>query len=375
MFTTGTKLLIGSAVAAAVFALLYGVTQEGILGTIGLTSAAIALALLAAVNTYGRDANVSAMDPDAFEASAAAQATARNSLWPFVVALGATTVTLGLVTTRAFFVIGMVVIVAGALEWIVQAWAERASADGAFNRDARERLIDPLELPIAGAAGAGIVVYAFSRVMLGLPSKSSTIVAFAVAGALVLAVGAIVGFARNASKATLAGTFSLVAVALVAGGAVAGLNGERDTHPHHTPGDLAAEDECGPEETAADEDASQSVAGKSNVAAEITYTGEALEAEVPGVEGFTTLTLPRSNPSNVLFHNSSGAPARLVVELHPAVDDDGAPLGPERLCTALVEDGGTQFLTVVFDRPSFAVDGGFAFTVAGSDASLGVVVP
>src|SRR5690606_36060566 len=147
-------------------------------------------------------------------------ATARNSLWPFVVALGATTVTLGLVTTRAFFVIGMVVIVAGALEWIVQAWAERASADGAFNRDARERLIDPLELPIAGAAGAGIVVYAFSRVMLGLPSKSSTIVAFAVAGALVLAVGAIVGFARNASKATLAGTFSLVAVALVAGGAV-----------------------------------------------------------------------------------------------------------------------------------------------------------
>ena len=47
MFTTGSKLLIGSAFAAAVFATIYGVTQEGSLGTIGLISAAVGLALLA----------------------------------------------------------------------------------------------------------------------------------------------------------------------------------------------------------------------------------------------------------------------------------------------------------------------------------------
>ena len=40
MFTTGSKLLIGSAFAAALFALVYGVTQDGTLGTLGLISAA-----------------------------------------------------------------------------------------------------------------------------------------------------------------------------------------------------------------------------------------------------------------------------------------------------------------------------------------------
>ena len=108
MFTTGTKLLVGSAVAAALFALVYGVTQGGTLGTIGLLSAAAGLALLAGINTWFRDSNVSAMDTDAFETSAAAQATARPSVWPLLAAIGATTVALGVTTFRAIFVIGLI---------------------------------------------------------------------------------------------------------------------------------------------------------------------------------------------------------------------------------------------------------------------------
>ena len=75
MFTTGSKLLIGSAAASAVFAVVYGVAQGGALGTIGLISAAVALAGLAGLNVYVRDSNVSAMDHEAFESSAAAQAS------------------------------------------------------------------------------------------------------------------------------------------------------------------------------------------------------------------------------------------------------------------------------------------------------------
>ena len=111
MFTTGSKLLIGSAFAAALFALVYGVTQDGSLGTIGLISAAVGLALLAAINVFARDSNVSAMEPEAFESSAAARNSARPSLWPLLTALGATTVTLGLITNRTFFVLGMAAIV------------------------------------------------------------------------------------------------------------------------------------------------------------------------------------------------------------------------------------------------------------------------
>ena len=115
MFTTGSKLLIGSAAAAWIFAAVYGIAQEGTLGTIGLVSAATALSLLAGLNVFVRDSNVSAMDHEGFESSAAAQATAGPSLWPLLVALGATTVTLGLVTYRSIFVLGMIVAALAAL--------------------------------------------------------------------------------------------------------------------------------------------------------------------------------------------------------------------------------------------------------------------
>ena len=376
MITTGSKLLVGSAAAAWIFAAVYGIAQEGTLGSIGLISAAVGLTLLAGINMFVRDSNVSSLDEAAFASSAAAQATARPSLWPLLAALGATTITLGLVTYTAIFVIGVVLLAAATFEWLAQGWSERASKDPAYNRNARNFLVDPLELPVAGAIGAGVVIYAFSRVMLGLPNKSATVVAFGVVAALVLAVGAAVGLQRNISKATMTGAFSIAAVVLVAGGAIAGLNGERETHPHETPGDLAEANECGTEETEADENSSQTVAAKSNVAADVIYDGSTLVGDVPGFDGnFEKLTLPRSNPNHILFRNESDEEARLVIELQPAVDDNGVATGPERICTALVEAGGSQFLTVVFQRPSFAVDEPFAFTVAGTDASLEVDVP
>jgi hypothetical protein len=58
MFTTGSKLLIGSAVVATIAAIMYGITQDGVLGTVGLASAAVALSFLAGVNVYVRDSNV-----------------------------------------------------------------------------------------------------------------------------------------------------------------------------------------------------------------------------------------------------------------------------------------------------------------------------
>ncbi len=376
MFPTGSKLLIGSATLAWLGAAAYGVFQGGALGTIGLVSAAAALTLIAGINAYFQDSNVSAMDPDQFETCAAAQATARNSVWPLLVALGATCAAIGLVTTTAYFVVGLVVIAAGAFEWIVQGWSERVSADREFNDEAREVMADPLEVPVAGTILAAVVIYSFSRVMLGLPSKSATVIGFALAAAVVLSLGAFFG-SRHLSKVAMTGVLSVGALALVSAGAFAGLSGERDIHVHETTGDLADLDECGTEETEADEKFSQTVSAKSNVAAQITYDGTDLGLEVPGGSSdLTRFTLPRANPNNILFRNDSSEPARLVVDLHPAVDADGVPLSPERACTAIVEeDGGLQLLTVVFTQPTFAVEDGFYFTVAGSDAELEVIVP
>lgn len=375
MITTGSKLLVGAAGAAWVFAAVYGIAQEGTLGSIGLISAAVGLTLLAAINMFLRDSNVSATDEAAFESSAAAQATARPSLWPLLTALGAVTLTLGLVTYPAIFVLGVIALIAGALEWLITGWSERASGDEQYNDTARDLMVGPLEMPVAAAIGAAVVVYAFSRVMLGLPTKASTVVAFSVVAALVLAVGALVGAKRRISAVTLTGALSIAVVVLIAGGTVAGLNGERKMHVYETPGDLAAADECGTEKTEADKKASQTVASKSNVAADVTFDGTSLSADVPGFDvDADRLTLPRSNPNHILFHNESNGKARLVIELQP-LTDDGVPLGPERVCTALVEPGGSQFLTAIFTRPTFAVDEPFAFRIAGSDASLEVVVP
>jgi hypothetical protein len=379
MITTGSKLLVGSAVAAGLLALIYGVTHGGALGTIGLISAAAGLALLAGISTYGRDANVSAMDTEAFATSAAAQATATPSLWPLLVAVGATAMALGLASLPALFIIGAILVAAGALEWMVQGWSERASAERGYNSHARNFLIDPLELPVAAAIVFGIVAYSFSRVMLGLPSKTATVIGFSIVAALVLAIGAIVGTKRGASKAALTGTFGLATVALVAGGAVAGLGGEREIDVHKTTAYYAARGECGAEEISADDYASQTVAGKSNVAAEVIFDGTNLTwtapGFVPGIDDAAPLTLPRSNPNNVLFRNESSSAARLVIGMNPRLDDDGQPTGPERICTALTEEGGVQFLTLIFDLPSFATDGGYEFSVPGSDATLEVVVP
>jgi hypothetical protein len=374
MFTTGSKFLIGSTVMATVAAVLYGITQEGTLGTIGLASAAVALAFLAVINVYVRDSNVSAMDTDAHATAPAARPAPGASLWPLAAALALTMVTVGVVTYQAITVLGLILLVAATGEWMVQAWSERRSADQTYNTAVRDRIALPLELPILAAIGVGVIIYSVSRVMLGLPTKTGAVVAFAVVGSLVLIVGTLTSMRRDLSTGTIAGVCSVAVVAIVAVGAAYGVDGERETHPHETTGAIAEDGDCGAEETEADENASQKVADKSNVAASITLTAdERLTYTVPGYDGGTaTLNLPRSTPNNILFSNDADEPRRLSIDTAAATAAEDKRV----VCTALVEKGGMQMLTVRFDTPEFAVENVYEFTVPGVDeAVLPVVVP
>jgi hypothetical protein len=378
MFPAGSRLLIGATVLTALVATIYGVTNGGSLGTTGLISAAAGLAVLTAINLYTRDADVSAMDTAALTDSAAAHRPPWPSLWPAVGALGALLVVVGLVTYPVVFVLGIVALIAAAIEWMLQAWSERASGDATYNSEVRQRFAHPAEFPVLAALGFGVIVYSFSRIMLAL-SKEGGPAAFGTIAALVLGAGFLVAFRRNLDNKVVGGVAAVAVLALVAGGVAAALSGEREIHPHETIEDFAAAGECGEEEIEADDKAPQTVSDKANLFAELTVTDDgelvATALDVPGET--STLTFQRSNPTNVLFVNENDEERRLVLEYTERLENADGDLEevPAAQCTTLVEEGGSQLLTFSIDLPS-EVYGPYQFVVPGlDDQSIAVVVP
>ncbi len=378
MLTTGSKLLIGSAVLAAVSAIAYGIAQDGVMGTVGLVSAAFALAFLAGINVYTRDSNIWDDEISSVDTAPAAARPPANSIWPMAFALGAIVLTVGLVTYQAVFIVGVVLLLAAGAEWTAEAWAERASADAAHNAEVRSRIANPLEFPLAAAIGIGIIVYAFSRIMLWL-SKTNTVVFFSVMGAIILTVAFFLAYRPGLKSRAAFGAIAVGALALVAGGAAAGLDGERDIHEHETTEGLTEEgsDICSStEEFEADEKASQSVGARAAVAATITLTDDGqLTYEVNGPAESPVLTLPRSNPNNILFVNESDEDRRLSIDLDVLVNDEGEEV-PYQVCTTLVVPGGEQNKTVTIGAPSIVAPEGYFFFVPGVEsARLELVVP
>jgi hypothetical protein len=381
MFTTGSKFLIGSAVLAAFMAIAYGISQDGVMGTIGLASAAVALAFLAGVNIFTRDANVFADDDAAILTSAAGARPPADSIWPMGFGLGAAVLTVGLVTYQAVFVIGIVLLLVTGAEWVTHAWAERASAATSYNAEVRNRIANPLEFPLAAAIGVGLLVYAFSRVMLWL-SKTNTVVAFGVLGAVIVLVAFLFAYRPSIGSRATVGVAVVGVLGLLTVGAAAGISGERDIHEHETTAGLAPEGICSsPEASEADEKASQTVGATANVAATITLdeAGElSFDVNGPIESGATALSLPRSNPNNVIFRNRSGHERRLSLDLGTEIVelDEGSEEVPLQVCTTLVEDGGAQNLTLVIGAPSITAPDGYYFFVPGVEsARLELVVP
>jgi len=373
MFKTGARFLVGAAVLATIAAIVYGVAQSGSLGTTGLVFAACALAGLATVNIWTRDADVSAMDEAARTRSPAATAPPGPSIWPVVAGVGGVLLVVGLVTYPVVFIFGLIALLATTAEWMVQAWSERASADAGFNAGVRTRLAHPLEFPVLAAIGFGIIVYSFSRIMLFL-SKTGGVAAFALIALLVLVAGFVIAFRPSLRNGAIAGVAVIAAVGLIAGGAVAALEGERELLPHETTGELAALGECDTtDETEADENASQSVAAKSNLAGSVILRADgtlvADNADVAGSDKVFVVT--KSNATNVRFINDSDEERRLVLDLGttPALEENGEPIEgtavPFQYCTALVADGGQQFLTFSIPTASVFAEQPYRFVVPG----------
>jgi hypothetical protein len=247
MITTGTKWFFGLAFVTLVLAWAYGWTTGGnglgpvtvgYKGGVGdhfgygvlLSASAISL-FLGLVSTAVRDADAEAVAQLAGADTVPAVTPAGTSYWPAVAAFGVALTIVGLVTTAPAFVFGLITLGIVLVEWTVQAWADRATGDPAANRDIRNRLMNPVEIPAAGILAVALVVVGFSRVFLSLSSENAVWVATGIA-AVIFLVGVFAASRPKLSSNIVVGFLMLCAVGVLVAGVIAAAVGEREFHEH-----------------------------------------------------------------------------------------------------------------------------------------------
>ncbi len=379
MITSSSKLFYGLGALSVAGAVLWMISGNSALGAVALLFLATALIFMGAIASFTRDGHVLSTDTAAHASAAAAQRGPRSSLWPIGTAISVGVIVIGLISSPGIFKVGVALTLAMLAEWMVQNWAERGSADAAYNTKIRDYIVHPLELPVAGALLLAVIVLSFSRLMLAL-DKSVGVAVFGVAAALVLVVGTVVAFRRNVSPRIVGAMSGVVLVALAGAGVATALDGEREQLTEAAAEDHFAHRGCTEEKEYSDKKASRSIGAKSNVLATITLRDGQLIAEVAGYpEPQAELYIQRTNPSTILFVNETDEARRMVLSYGKVVEDLGGGVEKETLmqaCTSKVEKGGQQSITVRIPQPSFASDEPFSITVPGvSSARLNVVVP
>ena len=247
MFTTGFKFFFGLFVAFCAAALVYGYTTGGnhvgpiSLGWKGGVGDHIGYGVLVALAFVSL--TVSLVLVSFRDADAAAQARLQNlaevltdqpvaaSFWPVVASFGAGAAAVGLVLHPMVFVLGLALVFLSLVEWTMDAWADRATGDTAVNRELRNRIMAPIEIPVVGALAVGVIVLAASRILLTV-SKLEAVAVAGVVSALIL-VGAWVYTNRPGLGRRLVRILGPVAaLLLLVGGVLAAVAGERE-FVHH----------------------------------------------------------------------------------------------------------------------------------------------
>lgn len=275
MFTTGFKFFFGIGVALVTAGVLYGYTSGGnhmgpvslgwkggvgehigygLLVGLGVTAMGIALTLI-----FFRDADPADQADYMGVDDIAPTVPVTGSFWPIVGAFGVGTMAVGLVLNTAVFVTGLVIVGAVAIEWMMDAWADRATGDPEANRALRNRIMAPIEIPAAGAAAVALGVLAVSRILLNTTKLGAVIVAGVVA-IVILGIGVLAASDTKLNRNIVAGLALVVGVAVLGGGVWAAVDGEREFHEHevhsddeHTD-DESGDDEHSDDETSDDED-------------------------------------------------------------------------------------------------------------------------
>jgi hypothetical protein len=374
MFTTGSKYFIGltalSVVATILYLFLVNPSDLGALALFGLVAAA---ATMAGFAIFTVDSDTQTVQ-EAVDASAGPTSA---SYWPIVVALGAAMILLGLATEPVVFILGIAVLVGGGVEWMIQSWADRASADAAYNNTVRGKVLGGIEYPGLSAVLAIVVAFLFSRIFLAVSKDAATIFFMVIAG-IIFALGFVFASRTDMRKKALSVVLPVSLALLAIAGVVSALSGEREqlvvaARENH----FAMENrECGEEASKYyDKHANNKVPLRKAVMATITVENNEVSAKMIGLDRLVdTITIPRMNSTTVLFRNLDNSERRLVVNLGSQKVGDTDVVEPLGTCTQLTGKGQEQVLTLTIPKPATA-DEPYSFTVPGANGEIKLVVP
>jgi hypothetical protein len=224
MTTTAAKLWFGTAVLATVAFIAYGFGSDwDWFGAVVLGNLVLLSLLLGILANVVREGTV------AVDATEGRAPFALPAAWPALGAVGAGCIGIGLAGRNALLWVGVGVLAVVLGEWLVQGWAERATADPAYNRELRHRIMLPVEIPVTAALIVGGVLITLSRVFLAVSVNGSRAIAIAVAS-VILALAFVIAYRPKVSTSLVGGLLAVGAVALLAAGIVGGVAGEREFH-------------------------------------------------------------------------------------------------------------------------------------------------
>ena len=269
MFTPGFKYFAGLSVIGLIGAFIYGMSSGDVSGpdyfgvvdrnaVVGLISlgwkgnvgaglgffvllffSATAAFIGGTVVAY-RDADVeSVAELDGRSTMPAAQRPTAPSWWPAAAAVGVGVFLIGLVMdTRAFWIIGLIVLAVVAIEWSLTSWSERSTASTATNAVIRDRVMAPFEIPLLATAGLAVLALSISRILLWLQGSGAVIVA-SVLAAVIFGVAILAAAKPQMSRNALGGIVGLLAIAIIA----LGLLGTALRPDHHGEDDHGSDGE------------------------------------------------------------------------------------------------------------------------------------
>ncbi|MGH1493788.1 MAG: hypothetical protein ACRBK7_31075 [Acidimicrobiales bacterium] len=245
MFTWGSKYLFGISGAAFIAAIAYGLISGGGLvgvisagykggvgehvGYIVLISASFSALVLGIVSVIARDGDADDMAALAgADHTLAAKPPVGLSIAAPLTAFGIGSLVVGIAVSKAFLYLGVAVLVIVGIEWLVQAWSDRATGDDQVNNVIRKRILGPIEVPMLGGLAIAVIVLGLSRILLAVSSTGSVIIV-SVAAAFVFLSAILISKSR-APRSIISAIVTFGAVAVLAGGIVGAVSGERDFH-------------------------------------------------------------------------------------------------------------------------------------------------